>query len=256
MMPQSAKDKSPEELQNISTFLKKDSLGEYAGMENLFPAEERILSEYFPRTPARILDIGCGAGRTTKHLVERGYDVVAGDLLPEMIALARRRLPGTDFRVLDATRLDLPSDHFDVVWFSFNGLDCIYPFSHRLKALKEIHRVLKPGGLFVYSSHNILGRCTRISRPILPCIYHYHLGFLYHSLKKSLLQNYWRERHYEDGWLTLYCGTPRRQIKALERVGFEFVALESQVGRSLSRITWKDYWPHYVAKKPMLKEAQ
>lgn len=245
--------KSAEEIQNINTFAHKKSIVEYAGMAELFPVEEHILDNYFPSGPAQVLDLGCGGGRTTVHLAERGYQVTAGDIVPEMVEEARKRISGVAFKVLDATCLDLPSEFFDVVWFSFNGLDYIYPFHNRLSALHEIKRVLKPGGIFVYSSHNILGRCTRINRPLISCLLHYHLAFFYHSLRKPLLQNYWRECHYGDNWLNTYCGIPQRQVGTLKNVGFDLLSVESSYGKSIWEITWKDFWPHYVARKPLVE---
>ena len=240
--------KSSEEIQNIDTFASIQAVDEYSTLSDLFPIEARILDHVFPPAPARVLDLGCGAGRTTIHLQSRGYQVTAGDIVPAMIEKAKSRVPGVDFRVLDATRIDLASEQFDAVWFSFNGLDYIYPFSSRLSALREIKRVLKPGGMFVYSSHNIIGRCTRVSRPLVA----YHLAFLYQSLGRPLLQNYWRERHYGDQWLTAYCGIPTRQVRTLQNVGFEFLGMESRYGETMPGITLKDYWPHYVARKRAL----
>jgi SAM-dependent methyltransferase len=237
-------EKSDQELQNINTFSSTQALQEYTEMTDLFPIERQVLQEHFPAAPARILDLGCGAGRTTQHLVEMGYDVVAGDIVPEMVEQAMKKMPRTDIRVLDATKLDLPSESFDVVWFSFNGLDYIYPFSSRLAALKEIKRVLKPGGLFVYSSHNVMGRFMRWSFPL-----RYHLGFMYHSLRKPLLQNYWRESHPGDNWLNTYAGLPFQQVGTLKHLGFESVTVCSIHAQTPLKITFKDYWPHYVARK-------
>jgi len=248
--------KSKVELDNMGVFAGAKMLAEYSGlsdksaavMKALFPIEERVFRKHFPPPPVHVLDLGCGAGRTSCPLVQRGYSVVAGDISPEMIARARQLHPHLDFRILDAVALDLPSGTFDVVLFSFNGLDYVYPFANRLRALREVFRVLRPGGLFVYSSHNLLGHFARIRRPLARHAY-YRLRFLYDSLSRPLFQNYWREKIGSE-WLTTYYGIPFRQIRTLRNVGFEFCSLESEKGERLWPVTWKDVWPHYVARRP------
>lgn len=98
--------------------------------------------------------MGCGAGRTTRYLLENGFDVIAIDIAPRMIDRARRLYPEGDFRVMDAANTDFEDLEFDYVLFSFNGLDCLHPFTKRVKCLLEVHRVLRPDGIFIYSSHN------------------------------------------------------------------------------------------------------
>jgi SAM-dependent methyltransferase len=241
-------DKSLEELRNLETFGCSKALSDYIAMPDLFPIEKLVFEKYLPPPPSRILDIGCGTGRTTKHLVDRGYQVLAGDVVTAMIEAGRQLHPHVDFLKLDATALDLPSAEFEVVLFSFNGLDYIYPFLKRLQALREIWRVLKPGGIFIYSSHNILGRFTRTFKPYRRCV-RYHLKLLQDSPGRELVRNYWRSRDH-GGWLIYYCGIPIRQIHTLKRVGFEWVAIESMHSQTLWGITWKDHWPHYIAKCP------
>src|SRR4051794_24249809 len=49
----------------------------------------------------RALDVACGSGKSLVPLLERGYDVAGCDLSPEMLAVARRRVPG-DVPLLEA----------------------------------------------------------------------------------------------------------------------------------------------------------
>ena len=118
----------------------------------LTQAEESIFSSI---KPGKILDVGCGTGRTTANLVNLGFDVVAFDFSLPMILKAQLIYPTCDFKVMDATDLKTLDDNsFEYVLFSYNGLDCIYPLENRIKAIRELHRVLKPDGLFIFSSHN------------------------------------------------------------------------------------------------------
>jgi ubiquinone/menaquinone biosynthesis C-methylase UbiE len=99
----------------------------------------------------RVLEIGCGRGVGVEILLGRGAVAVVGlDLDPRMVARARRRLQryGDRARVLvgDASALALPDATFDAV------VD--YGILHHVpdwrRALDEIVRVLKPGGVFYF----------------------------------------------------------------------------------------------------------
>jgi SAM-dependent methyltransferase len=69
-----------------------------------------------PVAGRRVLDAGCGAGRTTAWLVEQGADVVGIDVSPEQLRLARERLPSVSFLLADlAERLPFEDGAFDVV---------------------------------------------------------------------------------------------------------------------------------------------
>jgi ubiquinone/menaquinone biosynthesis C-methylase UbiE len=71
-----------------------------------------------------------------------------------MIAICRERFPVMDFRLCDARNLSMFSDNsFDVVFFSFNGIDYV-GHAGRLAILAEVHRVLRPDGVFWFSTHN------------------------------------------------------------------------------------------------------
>lgn len=94
----------------------------------------------------KVLDIGCGTGWSTENLARMGAQVFAVDLTEKAVELTKRRftlfgLQG-DIRVGDAERLPYPDHTFDyvLVW----GVIMHTPDTP--KAVREIHRVLKPGG--------------------------------------------------------------------------------------------------------------
>ena len=116
---------------------------------------ELNLFEKYVRPGASILDIGVGAGRTTPWLARRAGNYLGVDYSVSMIEACKIQFPELAFDVADATALDsIESSSFDVIVFSFNGIDNIHPLAAREKCLNEVARVLKPGGLFIFSEHN------------------------------------------------------------------------------------------------------
>jgi SAM-dependent methyltransferase len=108
---------------------------------------------------ARMLDLGVGGGRTTVHFANRVREYVGADYSERMIMECRNRFAGCpphiSFLVCDARSMDpFAARSFDFILFSHNGIDYV---SHedRLKILKEIQRVGKPGSSFCLSTHNL-----------------------------------------------------------------------------------------------------
>jgi len=102
-----------------------------------------------------ILDIGVGGGRTVPLLHAVSDEYVAVDFLEEMVAVASSRHPHAHIEQADARDLcGFPDDTFAAVFFSFNGIDGI-PHDDRRSVYTSVKRVLQPGGLFAYSTHNL-----------------------------------------------------------------------------------------------------
>jgi len=145
---------------NIDSYVGAQARKEWTADGDLYPVEVEIIERHFPHPPSRVLDMGCGAGRTTIGLEQRGFEVEALDLSEDLVDEARKRLQHTRVHLMDARELEFADASFDAVLFSFNGLDCVYPSIERRRVLEEVHRVLRPGGIFYYSGHNLIAAWT------------------------------------------------------------------------------------------------
>lgn len=118
---------------------------------------EKILIAKFFKPKSTILDIGCGTGRTTIPFYNLEYKVLGIDLVPEMIAnakkIAQEKNIAINYEVGDATKLKYPDNLFDNAIFSTNGFGQIPSKQKRQKALEEIYRVIKPDGYFILVAH-------------------------------------------------------------------------------------------------------
>jgi SAM-dependent methyltransferase len=104
-----------------------------------------------------ILDIGMGAGRTTPLLRTISEDYVAIDFSAAMVDLCKQRFPDVRAELGDGRDLSAFDDSsFSLVVFSFCGIDAV-DHVDRQKVLSEVYRVLRPGGVFLFSTHNKLG---------------------------------------------------------------------------------------------------
>jgi ubiquinone/menaquinone biosynthesis C-methylase UbiE len=146
---------SDEHVATRDAFERDDVVQFYATFrEDLLPGEVHVFKQAVPQG-ARVLDLGVGAGRTTPFLAERASRYVGLDYSEGMLVECRRRFPDLEFVQADASDLSqFPDASFDVVVFSFNGIDCLHPDAVRLRCIAEIRRVLAPGGTAVISEHN------------------------------------------------------------------------------------------------------
>ncbi len=99
---------------------------------------------------ARVLDLGCGSGWATRLISEKARrgSAVGIDISDEMVRLARETsasYPNVEFRVASAEKLPFEDGEFTHAF----SMESLYYYADILRALKEIKRVLAPGGLFV-----------------------------------------------------------------------------------------------------------
>ncbi|HYC60845.1 MAG TPA: class I SAM-dependent methyltransferase [Thermoanaerobaculia bacterium] len=103
------------------------------------------------------LDVGVGAGRTVPLVRLFTDDYIAFDYAQGMVEGCRRNYPGVDVRLADARNMvEFHDGQFGFVLFSFSGIDAL-EHHDRGKVLSEMHRVLRPGGWMMFSTHNMDG---------------------------------------------------------------------------------------------------
>ncbi len=126
----------------------------------------RVL-DYAPPAPRRVLDLGCGPGVSSFVLAGRlgpGVEVVGIDFSAEMIRRARRHqrkhyrhLGNLRFEQADVLALPFAAETFDLAV----GHSFLYLLPDRLGALREIRRVLTPGGHLVFMEPHRAGSLWR-----------------------------------------------------------------------------------------------
>lgn len=102
------------------------------------------------KSGARVLDLGCAFGYGTRLLTKR-YRVDGYDLSEEYIEMARRSLPHVSFTVGTAEKLPYPDRAFAGVVM----LDVLEHIPDEAEAVREVARVLQPGGELVLSVPNV-----------------------------------------------------------------------------------------------------
>lgn len=110
------------------------------------PFQAEAFSRYVKKE-ARILDVGCGYGRTLDELYHRGCRSLTGiDFSDGMIARGKQEFPYLDLRVMEHDTIPFPDASVDAV-ILFAVLTCIRTNEKQEQLLSEIRRVLKPQGI-------------------------------------------------------------------------------------------------------------
>jgi SAM-dependent methyltransferase len=125
------------------------------------PFDRRLLDEFsrLVRPGGSVCDLGCGPGQVARYLRGRGLSVRGLDLSGTMVECARSLSPDIPFEQGDMTALGLPDD-------SQAGLVSFYAAIHLgrdgvARALREMRRVLEPGGVLLLAFHGGEGEIHR-----------------------------------------------------------------------------------------------
>jgi len=203
----------------------QESIDRYAKMEHsLFDIEKTFFMRATellnkPVHKIKVLDLGCGGGRTTIPLHTMGYDIEGIDIAENLIKALKKKKPSIKAIVGDAMNMPYKDESFDIVLFSHNSLDCMYPYAARKKTLKEINRVLKKNGFFIFSSHvfNFIPFDKNVLRNIITNI-HRIPGILLHG------EGFYKERMGNGDVVDLYCSRKTNIEKELKRNGMNLVS--------------------------------
>lgn len=267
---------------NLAVYNRADVTAHYALLSYLTPCEQ-VLFEQYVRPGSAILDLGVGGGRTTPYLSEKASRYVGVDYAAGMIQACRMKYPHLEFRIADASDLSSFRDHeFDAIVCAFNGIDYVVPDEARSACFSECYRILRSGGIFLFSSHNprsvlirsgwnrqrirdlasklaqqgsfvgeasfltlsTLARCLALSRSIR--------ASATRILQRIPKRAFWRGEGYlldaAHGGLLTHHWVPSHVIAELERHGFRCVKFLGDDYPAVSRECSTD-WYYYVFSK-------
>ena len=124
-------------------------------MEELLPALERR-----GLTIGRLLDVGCGTGKSFLPMLPRGWQVTACDISPAMVELARTKVDDA-VRLEVADMRDLPVfGEFDLVWAIDDAVNYLLDFDELRAALAGMRSNLATGGLLMFDVITLAAYCS------------------------------------------------------------------------------------------------
>lgn len=184
----------------------------------------------------KILDWGCGSGIYAKLLTKKGAKVKGFDISEEMIKIAKKENPGLDLRVGSGLKIPF-KEEFDIVLASL----AIHYVEDQNKVLKEISRVLKKGGYFIFSSGNPVAE----SRKPIKC----------GKKKIYFLDNYFKERKIYAMWningkeikVSAFHKTYETIINSLLKNGFEIVGYKDAYPIKKAKRIYPEFYKEYTS---------
>ena len=140
---------------------------------------KKVLKAVNPQPGQTILDLAAGTGSSSVVFAKEGVKVIASDFSEGMLAVGRKRHPELEFVYADATKLPFKDASVDAVTISFGLRNVNEPKT----ALKEMLRVLKPGGTVVICEF------SQVSVPVIRSFYNFYLKRVLPRLSSLLASN-------------------------------------------------------------------
>lgn len=103
-----------------------------------------------------VLDMTCGTGSQVFYLIKRGYKVVGSDFSPALLKIARKKARTEKLKItwIDGDMRTLKAGAFDAVITIGNAIGHLTKKDF-LKAMKNIYKHLKPGGIYIFDIFNL-----------------------------------------------------------------------------------------------------
>lgn len=141
-----------------------DPIADIVGYERTLEAARSALG-----ADVAAYEFGCGTGTTALRLAQSVAHITATDISPNMIAIAREKaeaqgIANVNFEVGTPEKAPYPNESFDVVL----GFNVLHLMAARAEALLAVHRLLKPGGLFISKTPCLteMGLMVRLAIPL------------------------------------------------------------------------------------------
>lgn len=176
----------------------------------------KLHDQHLSHAPMKILDAGGGTAKWSMYLAEKGHQVTLIDISEAMLAVAEEncQASGTidNIKLIqgDIRAMDLADNSFDMVVSDRNTISFCGNRTDALKAIRECHRVLKPGGHFLGSVHN---RYREVA---------FFISKLELAKARALMES---GEFNEGGSTAVYYFTPTELTTTFEEVGFQDIRL-------------------------------
>lgn len=183
----------------------------------------------------KILDFGCGTGIYAKVLTKKGAIVKGFDISPKMLEIAKKENPNLDLKRASGYKIPF-KEKFDIVLASL----VIGYLENWKKVFKQVSKVLKKKGIFVFSIGNPVSECTETKK--------------IKGVKVKVFEDYFKEKKFYNKWknidMPFYHKTYETIIKTILKNGFEIIDYADAFPLETSKKLFPDDY-NFAKKFPM-----